>query len=224
MIQDNKPGFRKFIAKYSHVWVLLYAFIYMPWFSYLENRTDVNYTLMNSTLDSYIPFVEFFIILYFLWFLYIGATFVYFFFTDKSGFCRLSAFLITGMTIFLIVCTVYPNAQALRPTEFTRDNIFVDLVKYLYSIDTSTNVLPSIHVFNSIGAAIAIMHSDALKKHRGIQNGAYILTILIILSTVFLKQHSVIDVFAAFVMAGVMYPMIYSRQMKKAPELSRQHV
>ena len=126
------------------------------------------------------------------------------------------------MTIFLIVCTVFPNAQNLRPHTFARGNIFVDLVKYIYQADTSTNVLPSIHVFNSLGAAIAIAKSSALKKHRAVQWGAYILAALIILSTVFLKQHSVTDVFAAMVMAGVIYPFVYVPAGKKAPSLSHQ--
>ena len=33
--------------------------------------------------------------------------------------------------------------------------MFTDMVKVLYKTDTPTNVLPSIHVFNSIGAGIA---------------------------------------------------------------------
>ena len=75
--------------------------------------------------------------------------------------------------------------------------------KVLYKTDTPTNVLPSIHVFNSIGAGIAISHSNDLKKHRWIQISAYILAALIILSTMFLKQHSVTDVIAAVTMACI---------------------
>lgn len=54
------------------------------------------------------------------------------------------------MTIFLIVSYAYPNAQHLRPVEFPRDNIFTDVVRWLYKTDTPTNILPSIHVFNSL--------------------------------------------------------------------------
>ena len=85
-------------------------------------------------------------------------------------------------------------------------------------------MLPSIHVFNSLGAAIAIAKSSSLKKHRMLQWGAYILTALIILSTVFLKQHSVTDMIAAFAMASILYPLIYAAQEKKAPKFSHQPV
>ena len=148
----------------------------------------------------------------------------YFFFTDKTGFYRLSAFLIVGMTFFLFLCTVFPNGLNLRPATFARDNIFVELVKHVYATDTPTNVLPSIHVFNSLGVCIAIWHSEALKKHRKIQYGAYLLAVLIILSTVFLKQHSVTDVIAAFALACVIYPFVYATQEKKATKLSHQPI
>lgn len=217
--KENIDGLLK---KYRHAWVALYAFIYMPWFLYLEQNPADHYNLIHSPLDDYIPFVEYFIVPYLLWFLFIAATILYFFFTDKRGFYQLITFLFTGMTLFLIVCTVFPNGLNLRPDSFARDNLFVDMVKMLYRADTSTNVLPSIHVYNSIGAAIAIAHSDALKKHRPVQISAYILAILIILSTVFLKQHSVIDVVAAFVMAGIIYPLVYVVQDKKSAKLSHQ--
>lgn len=214
-----------FIKKYMHAWVLLYGFIYMPWFMWLEQRTNVHYFLIHSPIDNYIPFVEYFIVPYLLWFVFIIATAGYFFFTDKQGFYRMAAFLITGMTFFLILCTIFPNGLNLRPTTFARDNIFVDLVKYVYATDTPTNVLPSIHVFNSIGACIAIAHSDTLrKKHRKIQYGSYVLAVLIIMSTVFLKQHSVTDVIAALALACIVYPFVYATQERKAPKLSHQPI
>lgn len=224
IIMKANERIKKIARKYSHAWIFLYSFIYMPWFTYLEKRTDVHYFLIHSPIDNYIPFVEYFIVPYLLWFVFIAVAAGYFFFTDKRGFYRLAAFLIAGMTFFLILCTVFPNGLHLRPTTFTRDNIFVDLVKYVYATDTPTNVLPSIHVFNSIGVCIAIGHSDALKKHRNIQYGSYVLAALIILSTVFLKQHSVTDVIAACALACIVYPFVYATQEKKAPKLSHQPI
>ena len=211
-----------FLKKYRHAWVLLYFLIYMPWFVYLEKRTDVRYYMIHSPIDNHIPFIEYFIVPYLLWFIFIAVTVAYFLIKDKWGFYRLCAFLFSGMTIFLIICTVFPNALNLRPTVFPRDNMFTDIVKVLYKTDTPTNVLPSIHVFNSIGAAIAISHSNDLKKHRWIQISAYILAALIILSTMFLKQHSVTDVIAAVAMACIIYPFVYVAADKKAPKLSQQ--
>lgn len=215
---------KQIIKKYRHAWVLLYGLLYMPWFCYLEHHVTHHYYQIHSPLDDYIPFVEFFIIPYLLWFLFIAVTTAYFFFTDRKGFYRLCAFMFSGMTVFLVVCTVFPNGLDLRPTSFPRENVFTDLVKWLYATDTPTNVLPSIHVFNSLAASFAIAHSRALKKKKWVQPAAYLLTLLIILSTMFLKQHSVTDVFAAMVMAGVLYYFVYVPAEKKVPRLSHQPV
>ena len=48
--------------------------------------------------------------------------------------------------------------------------------------------------FNSLAVYFAIHHCQALKDRKWLQRGALILSVLIILSTMFIKQHSVIDV------------------------------
>lgn len=212
------------VNKYRHAWVFLYGFIYVPWFMYLEKHVQTNFYVIHSPLDDHIPFIEYFIIPYYLWFLFMTVSVLYFFFTSRADFYRLTAFLITGMTFFLIICTLFPNGLNLRPTEFARDNVFVDLVQRLYMVDTPTNVLPSIHVFNTTGVLIAVAHSSRLKTHRFVKSGTYILGILIILSTVFLKQHSVTDVIAALAMACVIYPFVYAAQTKKATKFSQQPI
>lgn len=211
---------KKFIERYKHAWVFLYAFIYLPWFVYLEKHITTEFHLIHSPADDYIPFIEFFIIPYMLWFAFIAVTIAYFFFTDTNGFYKLVTFLFTGMTLFLIISTLYPNGLDLRPEVFARDNIFVDMVKTLYKTDTSTNVLPSIHVFNSIGAHIAISHSQHLQKYRWVQISSLILTVSIVLSTMFLKQHSIIDVICAFLMAAIIHSFVYNPNPKKVHSYS----
>ena len=159
--------------------------------------------------DKILPFCEYFIVPYLMWFGFVAITIVYFLFQDKKGYYKLITFLFTGMTIFLLVSYIYPNGHHLRPTTFARDNIFVDLVKMLYEIDTDTNVLPSIHVYNSLGCYIAIRKCPKLKNKKGIQIGSFVLTVSIILATMLLKQHSVIDVVAGMVMARLIYEIVY---------------
>ena len=202
---------KQFLLKYKHAWVLLYGFIYLPWFSYLERTITKNYHIMHVTMDDYIPFNEFFIIPYLLWFLYVGGAILYFFFTDKKSYYRLCAFLFIGMTISLIICTVFPNGTAFRPAINPEKNIFSWMVFHLYRTDTCTNVFPSIHVFNSIGVHLAVMHSEKLGGNQLIRTGSFILMVLICLSTVFLKQHSVLDGFGSITMAYFLYSAIYSK-------------
>lgn len=218
----RKNRFTELAGKYRHAWVFLYILVYMPWFLWLEKHVTTNYYVIQTRLDEWIPFNEFFIIPYLMWFGFIAAAFLYFFFTDVPGFYKLAKFMFTGMTIFLIISTAFPNGQDLRPMVFERDNIFVDMVRVLYRADTCTNVFPSLHVFNSIGVCIAVHESKALKKHRGVTIGTYVLAGLIILATMFLKQHSVLDVIGACLMACVLYQFVYAAERKREPRYAKQ--
>ncbi|XCP84843.1 phosphatase PAP2 family protein [Roseburia hominis] len=215
---------KQFIHKYSHACILLYGLVYMAWFGYLEKTVTSDYFVIHSVFDDFIPFIEVFIIPYLMWFAFIAVTVLYFLFTDKQGYLRLTTLMFTGMTIFLIICTIFPNGLNLRPEVFTRENIFIDLVRHLYAADTPTNVLPSLHVYNSIACYIAISHSEKLRQSRLVQKGSFILTVLIVLSTMFLKQHSVVDVVAAGVMAYFMYQIVYVPSETRISVLARQTI
>ena len=213
----------EFIAKYKHGLLLLYFLIYLPWFGYLEENVTTHFHVIHVAFDDKIPFCEYFIIPYMLWFAYVACGIAYFFFKNKSEYYKLCAFLFTGMTIFLVISTVYPNGHYLRPTTFERDNIFVQAVQWLYSTDTPTNLFPSIHVYNSLGINMAVWHSENFKKNKPVRYGSAILCISIILSTMFLKQHSVFDVVTGVVLAAFMFSLVYARSWANEPghELER---
>ena len=99
--------------------------------------------------------------------------------------------------------------SVLRPTVFPRENIFTDLVRGLYLTDTPTNVFPSIHVYNSVAVAVAVEHSEQLKNRPVFRNVCLGLTVLIVFSTMFLKQHSVSDVCCALVMNAGTCMLLY---------------
>lgn len=200
----------KKINENKHVLLLLYFPIYMIAFSYLEKRVTDKIHIIDCSLDQYIPFLEIFVVPYLLWFLYIAVTGFYFLFREKESFCRLMYFGMIGMTLFLVVSFLYPNGLELRPETFPRDNIFTDMTKFVYAMDTPTNVCPSIHVFNSMGVLFGVRNSEKLKNRKWIQNGATISTALIILSTMFLKQHSVVDVLMAMVLSYLSYDLVYN--------------
>ena len=224
---NNKSSFKQLLSRYRHAWVFLYGFIYMPWFMYLEKRSIPahEYFIINSPLDKYIPFCEFFVVPYLFWFAFMVIWVMYFFFTNRKEFYQVTGFLIIGMTIFLVISTIFPNGLHLRPTVFPRDNIFTDMVKnFVYANDTSTNVLPSIHAFNSLGISIAVARSEQLRKSKWLQITTHITTILILMSTVCLKQHSITDVAAALLMAGLIYPFVYVIEHKSKRETNLQHL
>lgn len=208
------------LQRYKHaLFPLLYFPVYMFCFTFLENRSPENYYIIHMKIDDHIPFCEFFIIPYYLWFLYIAVTVVAFIFIDKQDFYKLCITLGTGMTLFLIISYIVPNAHELRPVVFERENIFVSMVQLLYSADTPTNLFPSIHCYNSLMAHIAIANCAKLKRYTKLRNCSCILCISIILSTVFLKQHSFFDVITALALGAVMYWVVYKPQLVKVHKL-----
>ena len=77
---------KKLIRKYGHVWMLSYAFIYIPWFARLQENINKPYHVMHTALDDMIPFEEIFIVPYLMWFLYVAATIAFFFFRNRDGY------------------------------------------------------------------------------------------------------------------------------------------
>lgn len=189
---------------------LVYLTIYLVWFMYLEKTVVRPTNIIHMKIDDSIPFCEYFIVPYLLWFLYVSVTVVYLALTNKKDYYRCITFLFTGMTIFLLISTLWPNGHHLRPHVMPRENIFSAMVMHLYGTDTATNLWPSIHVFNSLGAHFAITKNATLRKNKAICFGSLILCVSIIFSTVFLKQHSVFDVLTAFIMAAVLYITVYA--------------
>lgn len=219
---DFKNTIQNIYQKYKHLLLLLYFPFYLVWFAYLEKTVTKHFHVIHMDIDDYIPFCEYFIVPYLLWFAYIAVVIVYMGLKDKKEFQNMCAFLFTGMTIFLIVSTIYPNGHMLRPTSFERDNIFTQLCAMLYQTDTATNLFPSIHVYNSIGVHLALIHSEKTKNRKGICLASAVLMVSIILSTVFLKQHSMFDLITGLALAIIVNFFVYIRSWEKAKELANE--
>ncbi len=199
------------LKKYWHIVFVLYFPIYMVAFVALEKKSFDNYTFMHCAIDDMIPFCRFFIIPYILWFAYMAVFLVFFFFYSREEFISYAWYLITGMSICLIIYAVWPSKLDLRPETLEGNDIFTVLVNMIYSTDTPTNVCPSIHCLNSFATHIAISKCDYFKKRPVIRYASALLVVLICLSTMFLKQHSFIDVVCAVILGAFLYLIIYSR-------------
>ena len=203
-----------FLKENKDCYLFLYCFVYLILFKLVEDRTGVTYHIVHSPLDDRIPFNELFAIPYFLWFFYIGYVLIRLFSKSKSGFIKSFIYIFGGMSIGLIIFSIWPTMQNLRPDVMPRDNVLTRLTSFLYSIDTPTNVCPSLHVYVSIGAYMAVRLAPEYFS-RFERYAALLLTVSISISTLFLKQHSVIDVFYGIIMSIVMYLIIYVPDYKR---------
>ncbi len=208
------PNYKKlrlrnlYSKEFRHLFLLLFWFFYLLSFFILERVVIAQYTSVYSQLDDIIPFCEFFIIPYVFWYLYLVIIHLYTLKYDVDSFKKLMYFLILSFGIATVVFMVFPNMQQLRPKDFTRDNIFTDTVKFLYVIDTNTNVCPSLHVVGSLAVLFTAWNTKGLNRplYRTI---FLIVAVLIMLSTVFLKQHSVVDIFAGILLSVAVYPFAF---------------
>ena len=195
----NEPQFR-------HIKLLLYWPVYGLLFLYFERIRICTYHPIESVLDDYIPFVPQFIIPYFFWFVYLIGGLMYFFFKDINTFKRSMWFIIITYSITSVIYFVYPTCQMLRPA-ITDNGVFEKIVSGLYAFDTNTNVCPSIHVLGSMAVCFSFFKCESINKNRVLfQTLNLVIALLISFSTVFLKQHSIIDVFWGFVLSFAAYP------------------
>lgn len=177
----------------------IYMVVYMPTFFWVESLDHGgNFHIIHTAVDDMIPVIEVFIIPYALWLPYLCAGMIAIAIRTRTVSRKTSYMLMVGMTLFIIISLVYPNMLELRAAIPDRQNIFIDMISYLHSIDTPTDVLPSLHVYDAIVVASGL--HLAFPEKKGMLAASDLLTLLIVLSTMFIKQHSIIDVISAIVM------------------------
>lgn len=195
--------------------IALFGILYLSIFFALEQR-NVEINIIETKIDRLIPFCEYFIIPYVLWYVLVVGTVLFFMlYGSKEEYESLIISLCAGMVIFVVISFLYPNGQNLRPV-LSGDGVFIKMVRLLYAIDTPTNVLPSLHVFNTVACHKAIVRNERCREHKWVLYITGILSVLIIFSTMFLKQHSIIDVVSALFFYAVCYKMVYSTGLSKS--------
>ncbi len=199
--------------KFRHLFYILFWPVYLTLFILTEKYIVPVYN-MYCSLDDRIPFCEFFVIPYFLWYGLLAFVSLYGLFYDVSTFKRFYKFLCLSSAISFALFILFPSEQNLRPDTFVRDNFFVNIMRDgIYVADTNTNVCPSLHVVFSIGMLISMWNS----KHFSSITWRVIMIViaaLVCVSTVFLKQHSVIDIAAGIIVSALVLPFVFLKSKK----------
>ncbi len=194
--------------QFRHLFLLIYWPLFGIIFFLLERVLIMDYKPMESFIDAYIPFCELFVFPYLLWFLFLFFIHIYTLLFDIEAFKKLMYFIIISYSLSSLIFILFPNMQALRPTEFARDNFLVDFMKGFYEFDTNTNVCPSLHVVGSFAVLFASWNCKGLSSPLS-RIIFTILTILISISTVFLKQHSIIDIIVGVILVFAVLPFAF---------------
>lgn len=200
--------------EYRHLKYLIFWPLFGLMFMFVERFYHVDtYYVMHCALDDVIPFNEFFIIPYFFWFVYLVGIHLYTLAYDTEAFKKLMRFIIFTYSAAMIMYLLFPTCQELRPAEFARDNIFTRFIPHFYQFDTNTNVCPSIHVIGSLAVLASAWNIERFKTV-GWRIFFVTAAVLICVSTVFLKQHSIIDIIAALPICAAAYWVCYRRKSR----------
>ena len=76
---------RQWTLNHPLQFVSVFMLVYFTWFSLLEKYAQP-VLMIHSKLDDKIPFCEYFIVPYLLWFVWIAGTFVYFYIKSRDDF------------------------------------------------------------------------------------------------------------------------------------------
>lgn len=168
-----------------------------------ENQQDAEN--ISTAFDSLIPFVPAFIIPYMIWYLYMFGFLIYFWWKSSEVYWKT----IIAITVGEIVCfIIYFFFQTTVPRpQITGDSILLQLVSIIYNSDQPFNCFPSIHVLTTM---IIMLAYTQIKGTGKIQDCITQLTgILIILSTLFVKQHVIYDVLASVILSAGLWIVLF---------------
>lgn len=165
------------------------------------NKSTENAFIITTVVDDWIPFVKEFIIPYLLWFPYLYGALIYYCFADRVQYYVTLSCMIVGKVVCFMIYYFWQTTVP-RP-DVTGNDIFSSLVRYIYSIDQPVNCFPSIHVFTTFVIMLAAYKRK--EQHKWEFALLSIVGTLIIVSTVFTKQHAILDVISGMAVASVLY-------------------
>jgi membrane-associated phospholipid phosphatase len=126
------------------------------------------------------------------------------------------AYLLIWITAYVFFFVVYPTA-APRPDKVTGEGFAMWGLRALYSADPPHNCFPSLHVAHSVVSALACS-----RVHRRLGIIAILAAMLVAASTLFTKQHYVLDVVAGVVLALAAYSIfLRGYSLDLIPEFDR---
>ena len=200
--------------EYAHLLLLLGWVGYFVLYFLTENLIPPEKCYpVHCALDDIIPFCEWFLLFYAGWYVLIVVSIVYFLLYDVESFRRMQTYIIITQVVAMTIYILLPSRQDLRPETFSRDNFLTRLMAFIYTVDTNTGVCPSLHVAYSLGIA-----STWLKKKdasRAVKVFITVLVFFICISVAFVKQHSVVDIFAAIPVGILAEFLVFRKYWRK---------
>jgi membrane-associated phospholipid phosphatase len=138
------------------------------------------------------------------WHAFIPLTFIILCFKDKKTYFKTMLVYIIGCLIANITFILYQTTIT-RP-ELIGNDFLTNLMKLVYGNDNPVNCFPSIHVFTSVLMIRAVRNSNFSNFYTNLTTST--IGYLIILSTVFIKQHTLLDVISGIFIAELLIVVV----------------
>ncbi len=187
------------------LFIFVILFFFFPYM--LINNATVGKQVSNfsTRLDQIFPLVPAFIIVYLSG--YIQAMMPYFVLKDIRTVRK-------GAIVYLVAITVAYIVFLLLPVKIDRPlllgtDIFTIILAKAYMIDKPYNLFPSLHVVLSFIPAFLCFREN--RKY----GFMFVWSAIIALSTLFVKQHFIVDVLSGFTLASMTYLLVFHVQWKK---------
>ena len=168
---------------------------------YLPDALDLGEPkLLGSAFDESIPFVPGFVYIYVGAFVFWLSMFAYVYSKNRDiARCLFVADLICKAVAFATYC-LYPCTMVQPAAEEIR-GFGAWLMRIVYANDTPTKLLPSMHCFLSLILALPVLTKRIGHIPLWLRVFAPSYALLVCLSTVFVKQHVLADVYTAAILA-----------------------
>ncbi len=165
-------------------------FLFMSLLYMLTSLLHKSGNQINMKIDNYIPFISHFVYFYYLYYI-LPILFLWLLsFDNKEKFYQVFISLLIVVIVCSIIYIIYP-VQIIRP-EIKIKGLSSLLVNLVYKVDDKAiNCLPSLHCVFSCGLIYSSLINDKLNIK--VKLLSVFLGVMIILSTVFIKQHYIID-------------------------------
>ena len=145
---------------------------------------------IESNLDLRLPFLPQFLIIYFGCYIFWAANYILAARQDREEVYRFFTADFISRCVCMVIFLAYPTTNT-RPV--IEGSGFWDLLAgWLYSIDAADNLFPSIHCLVSWFCFLAVKGQKKIPIwYKAV---SFILAVLVFLSTLFTKQHVIVDV------------------------------
>ena len=181
-------------------------------------------------LDHAIPYCEWFVIPYVMWYAFFFGTALFFvhiakkYPTARRECVQFMMYAFGGCLVasvfYIALPTVFPLRPDLLGETMDTSRPLTALVTLLWDNDPGArNVFPSTHCQAQFCCAVALMRSAFISKKtkRWLVPCIGVLTLAVVLSTLFIRQHSILDALGAAVIAVVLYYISYKINWRFLP-------